>query len=204
MALNLRSTHEKTCSRRTKEATADTSGDVHGKQPKLGGQASIWAAAAVDALADAAEEADDVGIADHLATVIPHRAHKLKEPHGCICRAKKGQQVQCLRTHNSGGAWRLRREVAGRLVPFKRVLKSHRSARSAFRKLSPTASRLFCSASILIRRPTGSSSCQSPVTPMAALYCELHKYRCSVAASRRWATCAPRHAATARPMQCEI
>lgn len=69
---------------------------LHQAEFATNSQRSVGPSRSRHVLADSAEEADDVGIPNHLATVVSHRPHKLKEPHGRICRAGKGSKSSAL------------------------------------------------------------------------------------------------------------
>ena len=100
----------------------------------------------VDAPANPPEEAEQMSVANEFALVVPHGLDELVEPDGCICG----------RLSSVSGS---RDGVLQRILVLQWSVPCMRHA--------PTASFFPCSASMLMRLPTGSSSCQRLLTPMA-------------------------------------
>lgn len=100
-------------------------------------------------LADAAEEAEQVRVADHLPSLVPHRLHELHHPDTSICKQQRKRKI------------RPRTPRRAKSDPGERGM--------GRRKDAPTASLLPARVSTETRRPTGARSSQRPWTPISVL-----------------------------------
>ena len=104
--------------------------------------------------ANAPEEAQQVGVPEHLTTRIAHGLDELEKPDRRICSAEHGSdQQRC----------RLPLYCSG---PHTSQTDNRDTLKFTEMNIVPTASRLFVRASMLTLRPHGSSNCQRFWTPM--------------------------------------
>lgn len=61
-------------------------------------------------LADAAEEAEKMGIAHHLALFVPHRLHELHHPYARICQAQNNPRGNTLQNSEDKVRWLRKRQ----------------------------------------------------------------------------------------------
>ena len=90
------------------------------------------------------KEAEQMRIPDELALVVAHGLDELVEPNGRICAAL----------------------VSVRFLMARSSAADRPAAPGTMHVCSPTASFFPCNASMLMRLPTGSSSCQRLLTPI--------------------------------------